>query len=336
MHALFARLRSHQAAVTFASYLTAATPTLAAHKNEQAATKNGLPNIKSATALVVDLSNDQVLFERDADLIRPIASLSKMVSSLVIQTECKLDPEALHEMTSGNRDAAKGGDHSKLTTGWSYSHKDLMHAALMRSDNRALPALGEACGLTPAALGEKMTLLARRLGLPKTSFKEPNGLSPENVSTARELIVILKEVLKVPELTEIMLKRDYTLTAHKEGRPNRTIKINNTDRLLAKNVAQILGAKTGYTDLARYCFAVAAKTDLGHELGMIFLGGEGRFTRFADFTRVIKWLKPGTVYARRTAPSEPIPASLEANAKPFAEKDKPETESGESADESLN
>lgn len=336
MHAFTARLRSHRATLILGLSVFAVTPALAARKSDPAVTKDGLPNVKSATALVVDLTNDQVLFERDADVVRPIASLSKMISSLVIQTECKLDPEGLHEMTSGNRDAAKGGDHSKLTTGWSYSHRDLMHAALMRSDNRALPALGEACGLSPAALGDKMTLLARRLGLSKTSFKEPNGLSAENVSTARELIIILKEVVKVPELTEIMLKREYTLTAHKEGRPNRLIKINNTDRLLAKNVAQILGAKTGYTDLARYCFAVAAKTDIGHELGMIFLGGEGRFTRFADFTRVIKWLKPGTVYAKRTSPAESSSGSLEANAKPVSEQDASESAAEDSSEQSVN
>lgn len=308
MHAAFARLRSHPASLICTLLLSAATPAFGNRRGDPEITKDGLPNIKSATALVVDLMNDQVLFEREADLVRPIASLSKMVSALIIQTECKLDPEGLHEMTESNRDAAKGGDKSKLTTGWSYSHKDLMHAALMRSDNRALPALGEACGLTPAALGEKMSILARKLGLTKTAFREPNGLSPDNVSTARELVTILKEVVKFPELTEVMLKQDYTLVAHKEGRPNRTIKIHNTDRLLSKNVAQILGAKTGYTDLARYCFAVAAKTDKGHQLGMIFLGGEGRFTRFADFTRVIKWLKPGTVSVRQMPePAKPSP-----------------------------
>ena len=254
---------------------------------------DGKPQIKSPTALVVDLKNDAVLYERDADVVRPIASISKVFAALVFIEECKLDMDALHEMSPANRDAARGGDKTKLTTGWSYSHRDLLHAALMRSDNRAMPALSEACGMDPAMMAQKMTLKAQKLGLSKTFFREPDGLSLENVSTAREVMVALREVIKLPTLTEIMGKQEYEIVAHKDGRL-RPMKIRNTDRLLSKNIAQILGGKTGYTDIARYCLAIAAKTFSNREVGMVFLGAEGRFTRFADFTRVVRWLTPDT------------------------------------------
>ena len=247
------------------------------------------PKIKSSAALVIDLDSNTVLFERDADVVRPIASISKIFGALVVTEDCKLDPDALHEMSPANRDAARGGDKTKLTTGWSYSHKDLLHAALMRSDNRALPALAEACGMAPASLAAKMTERAHKMGLIKTSFKEPDGLSAENVSTAREVMVALKEAIKNQALTEIMAKPDYVIVARKGDRA-RDIKIKNTDRLLSRNIAQILGGKTGYTDIARYCLAVAARTFEGRQLGMVFLGTEGRHTRFADFARVIRWL----------------------------------------------
>jgi D-alanyl-D-alanine endopeptidase (penicillin-binding protein 7) len=285
--------------------------------------KNGLPNIKSAAALVVDLGSDSILFEKGADEVRPIASISKMIGAMVIVEECNLPPDETHEMSVSNREAAKGGDKSKLTTGWSYSNSDLMHAALMRSDNRALPALGEACGMTPAVFGEKMTAKAKKLGLTKTAFKEPNGLSPENVSTPRELMVVLRHILKVPSLTSIMGKTEYHLTAEKSGR-RRTIKIKNTDRLLNKNLAEILAGKTGYTDLARYCLAIAAKTMEGRDVGMVFLGAEGRYTRFADFTRVIRWLGPDNPFLKAGTPvrvstsSEPTraqPATIKAEAR---------------------
>ena len=214
--------------------------------------RDGKPQIKSATALVIDLKNDAVLYEKDADLVRPIASISKVFAALVYLEECKLDPDALHEMSPANRDAARGGDKTKLTTGWSYSHKDLLHAALMRSDNRAMPALSEACGMDPATMAHKMTLKARKLGLTKTFFQEPDGLSAANVSTAREVMVALRDAIKFPTLTEIMSKQNYEIIAHKDGRL-RPLKIRNTDRLLSKNLAQILGGKTGYTDIARYC-----------------------------------------------------------------------------------
>jgi D-alanyl-D-alanine endopeptidase (penicillin-binding protein 7) len=252
---------------------------------------DGSPNIQSQSALVLDLKSGDIVFAKDADTLRPVASLSKLMGALVIHEECSLPENGMHEMTAANRDAARGGDKTKLTTGWSYSHSDLMHAALMRSDNRALPALGEACGMDTAKFAERMTERARRLGLLFTQFKEPNGLSPGNVSTAREMIVILKEALRVKALTDIMNTREHTITGHKDGR-SRALRIRNTDRLLAKNLAEILGGKTGYTDLARYCLAVAARTKGGREIGMIFLGAEGRYTRFADFTRIVRWLEP--------------------------------------------
>ena len=270
-----------------------ATPALARHHRVVADsdfTKDGRPNVKSTTALVVDLNDGGVLYEKDPDVVRPLASLSKMMSALVIHEECKLNWDDLHEMTPSNREAAKGGDKTKLTTGWQFSHRDLLYAALMRSDNRALPALGEACGLSPEELGKKMTARARRLGLTKSFFKEPTGLSTENVSTAREVMAILKEVLKVPEITTIMETQDYEIVGHKNGLA-RNIKIHNTDRMLGKGVAEILGGKTGYTDPARYCLAIAARTQEKREVAMVFLGAEGRFTRFADFTRVIKWAR---------------------------------------------
>lgn len=285
--------------------------------------KNGLPNIKSAAALVVDLSTDSVLYEKGADEVRPIASISKMIGAMVLVEECNLPPDETHEMTVANRDAAKGGDKSKLTTGWNYSNSDLMHAALMRSDNRALPALGEACGWTPAQMGEKMTAKAKKLGLTKTTFKEPNGLSPENVSTPRELITVLRHVMKIPSLTSIMGKTEHHLTAEKAGK-RRTIKIKNTDRLLNKNIAEILAGKTGYTDLARYCLAIAAKTQEGKSVAMVFLGAEGRYTRFADFTRVIRWLGPDNPFLKANTSVKvssdtppPTPVAAKATSRPL-------------------
>ncbi len=264
----------------------------------QAKASDDFPNIKSAAALVVDLKSNEVLFERDAEVLRPIASISKIFGAAVFLRECPVDLSKLHTMSVENREAARGGDKSKLITGWSYSSIDLLHAALMRSDNRALPALAEACGLSPAAFAHRMTQYARTLGLGKTWFKEPNGLSVENVSTPRELVVALREVLKFPLITNIMGKREYEIVGQKDGRERRIV-IKNTDRLLSKNLAEILGGKTGYTDIARYCLAVAARTFEGRELGMVFLGAEGRHTRFADFTRIINWLAPSAAVAGR-------------------------------------
>lgn len=260
-------------------------------KRSESEATTEIPRIRSVAAIVVDLGSGRVLYERDADAVRPIASISKLMGALVVREQCALPLEGMHEMTHANRDAARGGDKTKLTTGWSFSHGDLFRAAIMRSDNRALPALGEACGLDPLALGVKMTAKARQLGLKQTFFREPNGLSAENVSTSREVLVFLKEAMRDSFLAEIMATQETTITGHK-GERSRSISIRNTDRLLAKNIAQIIGGKTGYTDLAQYCLTVAARMSDQRELGMVFLGAVGRATRFADFTRVINWLYP--------------------------------------------
>jgi D-alanyl-D-alanine endopeptidase (penicillin-binding protein 7) len=263
-----------------------------------------LPKIKSAAAFVVDLNTGEVLFEREADIVRPIASISKVMGAIVIHKYCNLKPEDLHTMSVENRDAAKGGDKTRLTTGWAYSHHDLMKAALMRSDNRALPALGQACGMDTVKFGEKMTEEAKLLGLKNTSFKEPNGLNKENVSTPREIMVFLKEAIKIEEIREIMSTKESTIVGHRDNR-TRSVEIRNTDRLLSKDLATILGGKTGYTDIARYCLAIAAETDGKRQLGMVFLGAEGKHTRFADFTRVINWLLPSKAFAGETKSAAP-------------------------------
>lgn len=256
--------------------------------------KDGKPILMSRAALVVDLVTGQTLFERDADMERPIASLSKLMGALTILNECPLAPEGMHLMSDDNRRAAKGGDHSKLTTGWKYSHRDILHAALMRSDNRALPALGESCGMTPAEMGQRMTARARRMGLKVTRFAEPNGLSMENVSTAREMLTILREAVKVPEIKEILGTRQYTLTGIDKNGRSRPTRIPNTDRLLGRGGLEVIGGKTGYTDPARYCLAIALRTMHGQELGFVLLGAEGKLTRFADVTRVTRWLSGAT------------------------------------------
>lgn len=291
-------------------------------------TKDGQPNIQSAAALVIDLQTNQILYEKDPDVIRPLASISKLMAALVIHSECNLNPDELHEMSPANRDAAKGGDKTKLTTGWKYTHRDLLHAALMRSDNRAMPALGEACKLDAAQLAERMNLKAKSLGLRKTTFKEPNGLSKENVSTPREIMVFLREAIKVPELAEIMNTSEYTITAVKDGRPSRKIDIHSTDRLLGKDIAQILGGKTGYTDLAKYCLAIAARTPESRELGMVFLGAEGKGTRFADFSRVVKWMNKAMAIAKEKLHA---PALLQAD-KAMAEPAQPPAQTASSAE----
>lgn len=249
------------------------------------------PKVKSPSVVVLSWDLGKIVYERNADEVRPIASLSKMFAALVIHDECSGDWSQLHQMTKENQRAARGGDHSKLRIGWKFSREDLMHAALMASDNRAFPALGEACGMTPQQLGERMTTRARQMGLANTIFAEPTGLSPNNVSTAREVALMLREVTKRPRLQAIMTKRNYWITAHLPNGRKRKLPVRNTDRLLQSRDFSVIGGKTGFTNLARYCLAVALRTIDHGDLGMVLMGAEGKLTRFADVRRIYHWLK---------------------------------------------
>jgi serine-type D-Ala-D-Ala endopeptidase (penicillin-binding protein 7) len=248
------------------------------------------PKIASASAIVISVPVGQVIFEKSADEVRPVASLSKLMSAIVFMEQCKhLKLDGLHQMNAENRYLAKGGDHSKLTTNWSYSNLDILKAALMRSDNRAMPALMDSCGMRLQEFAMHMNLKAKELGLQKTSFTEPNGLSQYNVSTAREYTKVMLEASRFRILNDIMQTKRDVITAWKDGR-SRQFSLGNTDILIGRKGVDVIGGKTGYTDIARYCFTVLNRLVDNSTVAMVFLGAEGKHTRFGDFSRVHRWL----------------------------------------------
>jgi D-alanyl-D-alanine endopeptidase (penicillin-binding protein 7) len=278
------------------------------------AVKRGQPNVQAAAALVIDETGAPV-FAHNPDHERPIASISKLAAMLVV-IDKGLELEGLSTINKSDVEVAKNGAKSRLLEGMTLSNRDLLHAALMGSDNRAVPALGRAVKLTPAQLVAGMNAKARQLGLKNTRFQEPTGLSVNNVSTPREVIVMLKQVIAHPVLGPITRRSEYD--AHPVGKP--PIKYMNTDRAAARSNVQLVGGKTGYNDFARYCLTVATKID-GHTYYMAFLGDEGKLTRFGDVARVADWIvshKAKTVLATASTPAPTAPAPPAAAPAPAA------------------
>jgi D-alanyl-D-alanine endopeptidase (penicillin-binding protein 7) len=247
------------------------------------AVKGGLPNIQARGAIVLD-ENGHEIYARNADQERPIASISKLAATLVVMDR-GLDLDGLSTITKADIEVARGGARSRLLEGMTLSNRDLLHAALMGSDNRAIPTLGRAVKLSPSQLAAAMTAKAAELGLKHTRFHDPTGLSVENVSTPRETIVLLRAVMKNPVLGPVTERVQYD--AHPVGRP--PITYFNTYRPAIRNNVQVLGGKTGYNDDARYCLVIATKVD-GHVCYMSFLSNEGKLTRFGDVARVADWM----------------------------------------------
>jgi serine-type D-Ala-D-Ala endopeptidase (penicillin-binding protein 7) len=253
-----------------------------------ALTRDGKPNVLARSAVVVDLKSGEELFVRNADEVRAIASLSKLMAVMAV-LDANVPLEGTSTITEEDRKVARGGAKSRLLAGMVLTNRDLVHAALLASDNRSIPAMGRGAGMTPQELTAAMNKKAQELGLEHTKFEDPTGLNPGNVSTAREQVKALKAALGYPLIAAISRKAQHDVTVVDGKSKGLKIRMFNTDRVARAGREQILGGKTGYNDIARYCLVIAAKIE-GREVAMAFLGNEGKLTRFGDFHRVSQWL----------------------------------------------
>jgi D-alanyl-D-alanine endopeptidase (penicillin-binding protein 7) len=274
-----------------------------------ATTKDGRPNVQAYGAMVVDLDSGQELYSKNADDLRFIASTTKIFVAMVVRAK-GIDLNAETVITDDDQQRARGGAKSRLLVGRRFKNGDLLRAMLIGSDNRACSALARGAGLSPDQLIDRMNQLARQLGLKKTKFTDTSGLHG-NESTPREMTVALREALTDPLLAEIMSTREAEIHAVDSGevttKGKREIKksaysihYNNTNVSLRTSKFSVVGGKTGYTDLARYCLVIATKIG-GHRYAMSFLGAEGELTRFADFNRVCEWIESGKAVAQAAA-----------------------------------
>jgi D-alanyl-D-alanine endopeptidase (penicillin-binding protein 7) len=252
-------------------------------------TRGGMPNVQAQAAVAIDLTTGEELYTKNPDAVRPIASISKLMAMLVV-LDRHVELDAPTTITGDDKQIAFGGARSRLPVGLAFSNRDLLHAALMASDNRAVPALGRAVGLEPPQLVEAMNAKAKDLGMKNTRFEDPVGLNANNTSTPRDLVLMLRAAIKQPLIAEITQKAKYV--AHPVGHPGWTIEYNNTDVIARSGRWSVLTGKTGYTDLALYCLAIAVRmtTAQSHDVAMVFLGAVGKMTRFADFQRTAQWL----------------------------------------------
>jgi D-alanyl-D-alanine endopeptidase (penicillin-binding protein 7) len=258
------------------------------------AMKGKLPNVQSLGALVVDLDTGQEIFAHKPDQPRSIASISKLAAALTVMDR-KLELDGLTTIKHVDAEVARGGARSRLLEGMTLSNRDLLHAALLGSDNRAISALGRAVGLSTTPFTAAMNRKVASLGLRHTRFREPTGLSADNQSTPRETIELLKAAMAHPVLGPVVSRPEYD--AHPVSKP--PIHYVNTDRPAARANLQILGGKTGYNDSARYCLVIAVKID-GHNYGMSLLATEGDLTRFGDVARIADWI---VVHKPKRSPS---------------------------------
>lgn len=256
----------------------------------------------------------RVLLEKDKDKAWSIASLSKMMAILVV-VEAGLNLNDKTTLTDSDWALAAGGSRTRLKRRIPYPNRDLLHAALLGSDNRAVLALGRAVGLNAQALTAKMNSRARAMGLKITTFMDPTGIAHENVSTAWEVSRILKAVSENKTISDVMRTVTYTVV---EKPSNRQIVYNNTNILTRESGRRkVLAGKTGFNSSAGYC--VATLLDLPGLGPVIFvvLGSSGMYQRFADVHVLLAELerireKAAQEQQARNPPKPPVEKSRRA------------------------
>lgn len=246
------------------------------------------PGLKSNVALITDAKSGEVLYERKPGEVTPIASITKLMTALVVM-DAQQDLDEVIEITSADRWKGKGA-FSRIPIGTKLKRGDLLKLALMASENRASHALGRNY---PGGLPEfvkTMNLKAKVLGMTQTKFGDPSGLSNDNVSSARDLVKLVNAASR-----ELVIREDSTLRSHEVRISKRaTLLFHNTNLLVGKPDWEILVQKTGYTNDAGECLVM--KTLVGdREVNMVFLDGFGKLTRTAEARRVRKWMETNDV-----------------------------------------
>ena len=242
-----------------------------------------LLNLKSSVALVIDQNTNEVLFSKNDKAVLPIASLTKLMTGLVI-SGAHLPMDEMIEITQDDVDTEKGSS-SRLRVGTVLSRGELLHLALMSSENRAANALGRSFPGGPSVFVQLMNAKARSIGMLSTAYVEPTGLSSKNQSSAHDLAKLVDVAYGDPLLRELSTSPGYQVAVGK-----RTLQYNNTNRLV-KNPSWDIGLqKTGYISEAGRCLVMQTKV-AGRSLIMIFLDSAGKLSRLGDAERVRSWVE---------------------------------------------
>jgi len=241
------------------------------------------PELRSANALIVDANSGDVIYERDAGRPVPIASITKLMTALVVlDGQQPLDEVIV--ITADDKWKGKGA-FSRLPVGAKLTRGDLLKLALMASENRAARTLGRNYPGGMKAFVRTMNQKAKALGMTRTKFDDPSGLSSLNVSSPRDLSKLLNAVSRDTRIREFS-----TLESHEVRIGKNSLVYRNTNLLVGKQDWKILVQKTGYTNDAGECLVMQAMIG-DRAVNMVLMNSFGKLTRTADARRVRRWME---------------------------------------------
>ncbi|MBI3283954.1 MAG: D-alanyl-D-alanine endopeptidase [Burkholderiales bacterium] len=239
--------------------------------------------LQSNVAFVVDQASSKVLFEKNSEVSLPIASITKLMTSLVV-VETHQDLEETIEVTNEDVDKEKGTG-SRLRIGAKLSRADMLHIALMSSENRAASALGRSYPGGLPAFVTAMNAKAKQLGMLDTHYVDSSGLSSQNRASARDLVKLVNAAYQHPVIRQYSTDAKYVVAPG-----GRQLEYGTSNKLVANPAWEIGLQKTGYIAEAGRCLVMQAMIE-GRAIVMVFLDSKGKYSRLADAGRIKKWLE---------------------------------------------
>ena len=241
------------------------------------------PALNLKAAVLVNYENGEVLYAKNQSLRRPIASLSKLVTAMVVLDK-KVD---LSQKAVVTKEDARQSSRSRLRVGYELTLLDFMYASLMNSDNRATRVLARATSGSIDEFAKEMNRKAKELGLTNTVFFEPTGLDSNNTSTAEEIALILHHAYDYSLIRTITSKKKHRVRLL-SSRKERYLAFSNTNLMVASRY-DVLAGKTGYIRASDYCLATMVKNKAGERLTLVVLGAPGDKLRFREARRLAEW-----------------------------------------------
>lgn len=259
---------------------TAAVASAANAQRAQAEKKSGSPasGLRSHVVFVQDLNSKAVLFSRNDDVARPIASITKLMTALVV-IDAKQPLDEILQITQDDVDVVKFS-RSRLAVGVKLSRADMLHLALMSSENRAANALGRHYPGGMPAFVAAMNNKARELGMINSRFVEPTGLSSANVATPRDLVKLMQATAARPSIRYYSTNQQHEIST----RGHATL-FRNTNMLVTNPNWDIRISKTGFINEAGQCLVMVARIN-NRDTAIVLLNADGKGTRIGDAVKI--------------------------------------------------
>ena len=248
-------------------------------------TSDGNLRLASSKALIINQDTGEVLYAKSTDQPTPIASVTKLMTAMVVLDAHQPLSDPL-TVSDSEVDMLKGTS-SRLRVGTTLTRGELLQLALMASENRAAAALGNNYPGGFSAFVAAMNAKATALGMTHSKFVDGTGLNSENMSTAEDLVKMVRAAYQYPEIRQVTTTPSYEVAVHGVSRP---VEFLNTNVLVRNSDWEIGLSKTGYISEAGRCLVMQAKI-ADQPLIIVLLDSWGKYTRIGDAQRIRKWIE---------------------------------------------